>query len=69
MNLDMQKVFVADKLAAWFCACLLSIDAVHTMCQAKLLEHEVTARLKQLANDAVWLLQISLNQQNTPTSL
>lgn len=62
MNLDMQKVLAADTLAAWLYACLLSIDAIHTMCQAKLLEHEVTARLKQLANDAVWLLQISFDQ-------
>ena len=50
-------------------ACLLGVDAIHTMCQAELLEHEVAARLKQFANDAVWLLEVSLNEQYAPTSL
>lgn len=69
MNLDMQAVGHAYRVTVWLYACLLSINAIYTMCQAQLFEHEVAARLKQFANDAVWLLQVSLNKQNTPTSL
>ena len=41
---------------------LLCINAVNTVSKPKLLEHEITARLQQLSYDAVWLLQIPLNQ-------
>jgi hypothetical protein len=48
---------------------LLSVDLVHAVCKAQLLEHQVAARLQQLAHDAIWLTQVALEQQNLPASL
>ena len=63
------KMCCMHSATVWLYACLLSINAINTMRQAQLFEHEVATRLKQFAYDAVWLLQVSLNEQNTPASL
>lgn len=48
---------------------LLGIDVVQHMRQAKALEHEVPARLQQLPYYPVWLRQIPLQQQDSPSAL
>ena len=50
-------------------AYFLCINAVAAVGQAKLLQHEVPSWLQQLPNDAVWLLQVPLNQQDSSASL
>jgi len=48
---------------------LLRVDAQHGAGQAQAHEHEVAARLQQLAHDAVRLRQVALQQQHAPARL